>query len=284
MATMTEPEIAGAQSVSRCLGVSEQEFGELSAKFPVLIFHNPRRDPKDGRWIKVTYQPIIFNKIVEQLLIILEDRTAIVNAEKDLLTAAKERESARLIEKQSLAMYESAIRDPLTGLYTRLFMQEAIPDLLKEHDQHEVTDVSMVIFDIDHFKRVNDTYGHKNGDLVLSRVAAAVLKQSIEPAIPIRLGGEEFVVFLPEGPNEALQLAERVRGEVESTTFDLGDAIIKVTISGGVAARRHNETLEDFMHRADALLYKAKKSGRNQNVVEQRSPTGENERRIGDRR
>lgn len=281
LASMSEAEIAGAKAVSRCLGASEIEFAGLAATFPQLVYHNPRRDPKDGRWIKVTYQPIVFNKIVEQLLIILEDRTAIVSAEKDLISAAKERERAHLLEKQSLAVYESAIHDPLTGLYTRLYMQEAVPALLDAHDQHEISGVAMVIFDIDHFKRVNDTYGHKNGDLILSQVAAVVLRQSREPEIPIRFGGEEFLVFVPGGSDDAYELAERVRKEVEGLNFDLGDAVIKITLSGGVASRVAAETLEDFMHRADELLYKAKKSGRNQNIVEQRSSTGENERRSG---
>lgn len=283
LASMTEPEAAGAKAVARCMGATEVEFSVLSASFPELIFHNTRRDPKDGRWIKITYQPIVFNKIVEQLLIILEDRTTIVNAERDMISATKERERARLLEKQSLAIYESAIRDPLTGLYTRLFMQESIPDLLGEHDKRDISEVSMVIFDIDHFKRVNDTYGHKNGDLVLSQVAAVVLRHSVEPEIPIRFGGEEFLVFMPGSLEDAFALAERIRLEVQGLSFDLGDAVIKVTISGGVASRYLDESLEDFMQRADELLYKAKKSGRNQNVVEQRSPSGENDRRIGGR-
>ena len=281
MDSMCGGEIAGARSVSRCMGETEVEFHRLSARFPHQIFHNPRRDPKHGRWIKITYQPIVFNGIVEQLLIILEDRTAIVNAERDMLNVAKERERAQLLEKQSLALYESAIRDPLTGLYTRLYMQKAITDLFQAHDQSEISEVSVAIFDIDFFKRVNDTYGHKNGDLILSQVAGVVLRQSGETDIPIRFGGEEFIVFLPGGSEEAHEMAERVRREVEGLSFDLGDAVIKVTISGGVASRVPGETQEDLMHRADELLYKAKKNGRNQNCVEQRSPTGENDRRKG---
>jgi diguanylate cyclase (GGDEF)-like protein len=276
---MSEGEIAGAKLVSRCMGESEVDFHHLSAGFPQLIFHNPRHDCNYGRWIKITYQPIVFNGIVEQLLIILEDRTSIMNAERDMLSSAKERERCQLLEKQSLAVYESAIRDPLTGLYTRLYMQEAIPALIAAHDRGEISSVAVVIFDIDHFKRVNDTYGHKNGDLVLSQVAAVVLRQAGEANIPIRFGGEEFLVFLPASSDEAYLLAERVRQEVEGISFDLGDAVIRITISGGVASRIPDETQENLMNRADELLYKAKKHGRNQNVLEQRNPTGKNERR-----
>jgi len=281
LSSMSERETAGAKAVSRCMGESETEFATLSATFPQQIFHNVRRDPKEGRWFKVTYQPIVFNRIVEQILIILEDRTAIVTAEKEMVNAAKERERARLLEKQSLAIYESAIRDPLTGLYTRLYMKEAVAAMLDAHDNGEISQVSMVIFDIDHFKRVNDTYGHKNGDLVLSQVAGVVLRQSKEPEIPIRFGGEEFLIFMPCGGEDAFAVAERVRNETEGLSFDLGDAVIRVTISGGVASRLNGETLEDFMHRADELLYKAKKNGRNQNVAEQRNLDGIPDRRIG---
>ncbi len=278
---MCEGEIAGAKLVSGCMGETEVEFHRLSATFPQLIFHNPRRDRKHGRWIKITYQPIVFNGIVEQLLIILEDRTAIVNAEKDMLNSAKERERAQLLEKQSLAVYESAIRDPLTGLYTRLHMQKVIPALFEAHKREEISDVAVVIFDIDHFKRVNDSYGHNNGDLILSQVAAVVLRQSGENNIPIRFGGEEFLVFLPGNSDEAYLLAERVRQEVEGLSFDLDDAVIRITISGGVASRFPDETHEDLVRRADELLYKAKKNGRNQNILEQRKPTSVNERPKG---
>lgn len=281
LASMTETEAVGAKAVSRCMGESDVEFARLSATFPQKIFHNTKRDPAEGRWFTITYQPIVFNKIVEQLLIILEDRTAIINAERDMSNAAKERERASLLEKQSLAIYESAIRDPLTGLYTRLYMKESVATMMSAQDNGELSQVSMVIFDIDHFKRVNDTYGHKNGDLILSQVAAVILRQSKEPEIPIRFGGEEFLIFMPGSCDDAYAIAERVRLEVESLSFDLGDAVIKVTISGGVASRLEGEVLDDFMHRADELLYKAKKNGRNQNIPEQRSAKGDNERRSG---
>ncbi|MEI7431402.1 MAG: sensor domain-containing diguanylate cyclase [Betaproteobacteria bacterium] len=268
MACMDDEAIAGIKAISECMGKSELEYGKFARIFPQEIFHNTQSDPKDGRWLKITYQPIIFNRIVEQLLIILEDRTAIVNAEKEMLDAAREREKSLVLEKQSLARYESAIRDTLTGLYTRLYMKDAVATLLWEHDHHEALEVSMVIFDIDHFKRVNDTYGHQNGDLILREVAQVVLRHSQETDIPIRFGGEEFVIFMPSDGHAAFALAERVRREVESMKFDLGESVVNVTISGGVTVHRKAESLDDFMHRGDQLLYKAKNQGRNQTMSE----------------
>ena len=190
-----------------------------------------------------------------------------------MLDAALDREKAVALEKQSLARYEEAIRDPLTGLYTRLYMKDAVAALLWSHDHHEISELSMAIFDIDHFKNVNDSHGHKNGDRVLREVAGVILRQS--PEIPIRFGGEEFLVFIPDRYEAAFGLAERVRREVEAMRIDLGGTIIQVTLSAGIAAHRRGETLDDFMHRADQLLYLAKNNGRNQTMSEPENQPGE---------
>jgi diguanylate cyclase (GGDEF)-like protein len=270
LAHMAEDAVAGIKAIRACLGKSELDYGKHSASFPKEIFHNTKPNPDDGLWLRITYQPIVFNQIVEQLLIILEDRTAIVNAEQEMLVAAQDREKAIALEKQSLAVYESAIRDPLTRLYTRLYMKDAVAALLWKHDRNEIPDLSMAMFDIDHFKKVNDTYGHKSGDLILARVAGVIFDHSLEHVIPIRFGGEEFVVFMPADVRVALAFAETVRKEIEILQFDLGGAVvIQTTISCGVTAHRQSEVLEDFMHRADSLLYQAKSAGRNQSVCEQ---------------
>jgi two-component system cell cycle response regulator len=268
MAAMAASEIAGVKAIQACLGQSELDYGAYARSFPHEIFHNTAKDPKDGRWLRITYQPIVFDRVVEQLLLILEDRTAIVNAEKEMLEVAREREMALALEKQSLALYESAIRDPLTGLYTRLYMKDAVATLLWEHDRHETLQVSMVIFDIDHFKKVNDGFGHQSGDLVLREVAQILLRLSRESDIPIRFGGEEFVVFMLADCAAALAYAEEVRQAVEAAVLDVDEASLRVTISGGVTAHRKDESLEDFMQRADQLLYLAKRQGRNRMLAD----------------
>lgn len=269
---MSPHDIEGISAIRRCIGKSVLEYGAFSRTFPQDIFHNTQTDPSHGRWLKITYQPIVFERIVEQLLIILEDRTAIVNAEREMLEATQDREKAMAIEKQSLARYEEAIRDPLTGLYTRLYMKDAVAALLWSHDRREIPVLSMAIFDIDHFKSVNDSHGHKNGDKVLREVAAAILRQS--PEVPIRFGGEEFLVFIPDDHEAALGLAERVRRDVETMRVDLGDTQIQVTISAGIASHRRGEALDDFMQRADQLLYQAKRNGRNQTMFELQDAAG----------
>lgn len=277
-ATMSAEEREGCKSIAECLGKSEFDFGSYARLFPQLIFRQQQGEGRDGKgdlWLKVTYQPIVFDGLVEQLLIILEDRTAIVNAERVALQAAKDREKAQAMEKQSLALYEAAIRDPLTGLYTRLYMKDSVAAMTWSHDHHDLPDMSVVIFDIDHFKKVNDTYGHKSGDAVLAQVGSVLLQRVQESDIPVRFGGEEFLVFLHEDVGTAKVLAELVRADIESMSFDLGDTVIRVTISAGVAGRVRGESLDDFMNRADQLLYKAKKNGRNQVIAERRHPRGE---------
>ena len=268
LAGMDDKALAGVKAVLSCAGSQEHAFPELEKTFPHEILHNTQPDVHEGRWFKISYHPLANDGVIDQLLIILEDRTEIIKAERDIQHAAQEREQANKIQQQSQAIYESAIRDPLTGLYTRLYMKDSVAALLDSHESGKITDVSMVIFDIDHFKRVNDTYGHKHGDLVLSQVAAVVRRQSRGTDIPIRFGGEEFLVFLPANIASAFALAERVRKEVEGLILELDSATIKVTISGGVATHTLGESLEDFMHRADQFLYHAKENGRNRNVFE----------------
>lgn len=261
LAEMDERTLQGAKAVIECLGKSQLEFERYSSQFPAEIFHKAKRDGDVGRYFRITYQPIVLNLTVVQLLIILEDRTAIVIAERDISRAALEREA-------SLALYESAIHDPLTGLYTRLYMKDAVDELLAKHNSGSLPQVSMIIFDIDHFKKVNDTHGHKIGDLVLSQVAKVILQEVSGDDIPVRFGGEEFIVFLPFGVSVASGLAERVRLAVLALRVDAGETVISVTISGGAVEHKFNENLESFMHRADLLLYEAKRNGRNQTISE----------------
>jgi len=258
LARMDENARLGAKAVTDCLGKSQLEYEHYSRLFPSEVCHQVGQTSDEVRHFRITYQPIVLNQTVAQLLIILEDRTAVVNAERDISLAAKERET-------SLALYESAIHDPLTGLFTRLYMKDAVDALLARHRAGTLPEVSMAIFDIDNFKKVNDSHGHKNGDLVLSQVAQVLLEQAAAHDIPIRFGGEEFVVFIPRAAPLARELAERVRQAVQALRIDLGTAVISVTISGGTAGYKPGETLETFMHRADTYLYEAKRNGRNQN-------------------
>ena len=164
-------------------------------------------------------------------------------------------------------MYESAIRDPLTGLYTRLFMQDEVRRLLEAHDNEEFKDASLIMFDVDHFKNFNDTYGHDIGDKVLAMISAVILKQVRTNDIPIRFGGEELMVFMKSDAKVAGLLAERVRKGIEQLEIIVGDVVVKVTISGGIATRSAGEDIGQMIKQADLKLYKAKEQGRNRIIA-----------------
>ncbi len=165
-----------------------------------------------------------------------------------------------------------ATHDPLTGLWNHA----AVFDILRnelERSQRQGDPLAVVMSDLDHFKRVNDTYGHMAGDLVLSEVARR-LRGAVRPYDSIgRYGGEEFLVVVP-GCDAAsvLSQAERLRACVGGELFDLGGTRIKLTLSVGVAASEETKThdWDALLRAADTALYRAKHNGRNR--VELASP------------
>ena len=162
-----------------------------------------------------------------------------------------------------------ATEDSLTGVYTRRHILE-----LAEHDLRrslrDHTPFTVLLIDIDHFKRINDSHGHAAGDAVLRRFGEHCRAAVREVDVVGRLGGEEFAVFMPAtGLEEAHSIAERLRISIASHGFDLGPTRVSVTISVGVAQRKAEETtLEAMMGRADSALYLAKNGGRNRTVAD----------------
>lgn len=166
-------------------------------------------------------------------------------------------------------VYEAAVRDGLTGVYNRKHFEERLVAELAFALRHD-TSLSVIILDVDHFKRVNDTFGHLAGDAVL-KTFATLLSQGLRAEDMVaRYGGEEFVI-LSRGVDvvTATQIADRLRWNVASTPMNVGPQMIQVTASAGVASlaccgdKRDRETLLGL---ADQRLYQAKQSGRNRVV------------------
>ena len=161
---------------------------------------------------------------------------------------------------------DMAFIDPLTGLYNRRYMSAHLDRKIMEIATVEKP-VSVVIFDIDHFKAINDTYGHGAGDQVLTQLANRVLDNLRSFDLVARYGGEEFVVIMPDASTEiSLRVAERLRRRVDGEAFRVEgvDQPLEVSISLGVATTLDpQETAENFLGRADRALYEAKNSGRN---------------------
>jgi diguanylate cyclase len=161
----------------------------------------------------------------------------------------------------------AALLDALTGLANRAAFDRALTQLLSEHDIGAYGQVGLLMVDVDHFKRVNDTWGHVFGDKVLQAVAKALRDNIKGRDMVARYGGEEFAVLLPDTGLEGSQaLAEKLRSAVERIKIGIkgqSASASRVTVSLGVAVRRVGEPALAFVARADEALYAAKASGRN---------------------
>ena len=157
--------------------------------------------------------------------------------------------------------YEAlATKDPLTGLYNRYKFSELYVTSYKTMIQRD-NDMSLIMLDIDKFKKVNDTYGHNIGDQVLIQVAHALIRNLRNIDIVCRWGGEEFLMLLPTASLEnAIKLADKIRIHIAELSIDV---VGGVTASFGVAKVRLGDTMEEVVDRADKALYLAKDSGRN---------------------
>ncbi len=164
---------------------------------------------------------------------------------------------------------ESSV-DPLTGLLNRRGFQLKAEPLWRDAAMRPL---SLVYCDIDHFKAINDSFGHPAGDVVLHGVGELLSGELRHWDVAARFGGEEFVLLLPRASGEgALGLAERIRTLLQATTFDvLGDGR-KVTASFGVAEAGATETLSEVIHRADLMVYAAKRSGRDRSLLDPDTP------------
>ncbi|MBX3262661.1 MAG: diguanylate cyclase [Labilithrix sp.] len=167
---------------------------------------------------------------------------------------------------------EYSAHDALTGLYNRRYFERRLREESAHAKRHK-RPFSLILADLDHFKLVNDTYGHEDGDRVLCHVAELLGGSLREDDIACRFGGEEFVILLRATPGPAARVvANRLRASVASQGIALGakDELRHVTLSGGVAAadERNNYDVDNIVDRADKALYRAKRGGRNRVEME----------------
>ena len=177
-----------------------------------------------------------------------------------LVEVGLEREILRRTTDLELSDWHTrAIYDPLTGLRNRASLADSYHQLAAFDDRNPEPQMAALMVDVDHFKNVNDTFGHAAGDVLLQRIAHAIV-QSVRPSDPsFRLGGEEFLVLLSNvDDTSARRAAERIRERVTASEVDLP----QVTVSVGIARRRLNEPQESLLARADGALYEAKEKGR----------------------
>lgn len=212
---------------------------------------------------------------LREIMTTLVSETRAITASNQILEA-RMRESRKEIEtlRETLeATRLESLTDPLTGLSNRKHFEESLAGMV-QGVTGRAAPASLVVIDVDSFKRFNDVYGHLTGDQVL-RLVALVMREHLKPGATLaRFGGEEFGILLPEtGRATAVAIAEKVRASVmgrELVKRTTGESLGKVTISLGVATTRPGDTAVSLLERADQCMFMAKREGRNRTVDDSR--------------
>ena len=176
-----------------------------------------------------------------------------------------ERKALREREEQLLSeLHRQAITDEMTGIPNRRYVFDVLEKSFLEIDKESKEHFATAIFDIDHFKNVNDTYGHAAGDEIIKKVSFIATSVINSPDIFGRIGGEEFLAVIFNNSKEHLQqICEKVRSTIENDETLFDNQKIRVTISGGVCFTDESTSVSDMVNKADERLYLAKKNGRN---------------------
>lgn len=238
--------LAAAIRRGQVIGGTEELSGKTDSGLSVECVATPLYE-----FGEVVGAAIILTDISERLLV----EGALCEANKRLQRVNDE------LKQKNERLQAISVTDSLTGLFNHRHIIERLQEHVSSSTRYQ-HDLSVMMLDIDHFKKVNDTYGHPFGDEVLERMSATIRKVIRVVDIAGRYGGEEFLVVMPETDlQEAVGIGERVRRAMEALTWQ---PPITLTVSGGVAAWQPGESASRLISRADALLYEAKKAGRNQ--------------------
>ncbi len=227
-------------------------FNEASRETPILAVGDPEDEARLVRAYDIGINDTLMRPVE------LQEMHARVNT---LLRRKFYADSLRDNFNENLEM---VVSDPLTGLGNRRYFDRSIEPFFGSLEEKDEA-FSIMIFDIDHFKRVNDILGHDMGDQILMEVATRLVSNMRAVDVVSRYGGEEFMVAMPNtGEGEALIAADRVRGLIAGTPIFVDGQALRITTSAGVAQVQPGEQLRDVFKRADDALYKAKQAGRNQ--------------------
>lgn len=170
------------------------------------------------------------------------------------------------ISIENANFYRRAITDRMTKLYNHHQFEKTLEEYIQKAENSEINPFSLVIFDIDHFKSFNDTYGHLQGDIIIKDIAKILLSEVRECDYPARYGGEEFIVILPDTSlDEAEKFASRLRRNIEEYEFPGDNKVLHCTVSLGVAeySQKYVKNNSDMVSYVDRALYDSKENGRN---------------------
>ncbi|XQW84354.1 diguanylate cyclase [Thalassotalea piscium] len=241
------------RKLSSVIQLNTQSFCSWEQRHHLFELPHTRPITTDSKFMaqNCTFLPIVNNGVVTNICILIEDVTDVFHYQTKLNTA---------LEKLAL----SNKIDGLTQIYNRKYWEECLSTEFSRSRRYDHS-LALIMFDLDCFKLLNDTFGHQGGDTVLIEVAKQVKILLRECDIFGRYGGEEFAIILPEtNLSGAIDVAERVRGAIEAMTVNFNSEKIKVTVSLGVAVLDAVDTrYEDLISNTDIALYKAKNAGRN---------------------
>jgi diguanylate cyclase (GGDEF)-like protein len=239
-----------------------EDIREDSAKDEALSTH--LQDLKEA--VEANSLETLRKKSREFINLYVEHQNAKNESRKKRLTSVKK--NLDTVKKQLLEANSSLNLDHMTGAHNRKSFDDAVKKYVQLNSMNPMQ-VSLIIMDIDFFKKINDTYGHDIGDFVLKecvRILKSVFHKDAE--MVARIGGEEFVVILPNHAIEhALVRAEEVQKRIRSEVFVHGESVVRFTVSMGIAQLLDGENASDWVKRSDTALYKSKNSGRNQYTV-----------------
>jgi diguanylate cyclase (GGDEF)-like protein len=227
---------------------------------------------KDPRFVTLTANQTPIQSMVCVPLVARGERVGVVTATSEEANAfhPDDLEIVRFISTtialdiENVRLHRVAVTDPLTGAYNREFLHQRLPQEIEAAIDRD-RPLSVALVDVDHFKAVNDAYGHGIGDVVLAEVARRLRGAIRGGDLLVRYGGEEFLTVLPKADaGRAWEVGERMRQRVCERAFDVGDGLaLLLRISVGIAQWRMGETMPDLIERADVAMYGAKQRGRN---------------------
>jgi len=254
-------------SFARHTGYSQEELiGNTqrilkSGQHPPEFYETLWKTILNGRNFRATF----INKKKDDSIFYEEKTITPLKDENDVVTGfvSTAKDITDRVQMEEL-LRKAAQTDHLTGLFNRVKFEEALNRELEMKKRYGRT-FSLIMFDIDHFKRVNDTYGHDAGDITLKQTASLLQARMRKTDIVARWGGEEFIILLPETPIETSEIiAEDIRKEIEHFEFE---TVGSITVSLGVTELTDDDTHDTVIKRADEALYGAKAAGRNRTVV-----------------
>jgi len=212
-------------------------------------------------------EPMQFGKKIEMIANGIKQTTSMLKTELEQSRSQVKEASGKIknLEKELEQTREESLKDGLTGLNNRRAFNQFIVKAISTYDPQKLWCV--IILDIDHFKRVNDTHGHIIGDALLIKLARTLNENVAPPSFLARYGGEEFVIMFPGSLSQGTEFCELLQKRIRTSrwlyrTSEKTEMTISVTVSAGIAVQRPSDTVEVIVARADRALYLAKKSGR----------------------